>query len=199
MSKNPLEPLTGVVTAALGLGLFGLGAVAFTRLVELILKPVCFTAPSWPYGAESAGLAPGTVLDDVSRVRLCVEDPTPWHHALGFLSDLPTPVAQLGGLLLLSRLLGRAARHGAHTAGTAEDLRGLGHYLVLAMPGAALTESIARSTLVHWAVTYDAGWGLFFGNWHVPWWAVLTGIGLLSLARITHIGAAMRTELEATV
>lgn len=199
MSKNPLEPITGVVGAAMAVGLGAAALTAVVRLVELIAGPTCFTTPYWPHGADGADLAPGVALDGVTGVRLCLDDAAPWQRLLGLLVGTPTTIAQLGALLLLFRLLRRAARHGVHTTGTADDVRGLAWYLVLALPGAALAESVASSTLMHAAVTFDAGWLLFLGAWRIPWWAVLTGLALLSLAQVMRTSADMRAELEATV
>lgn len=204
MSRGKLlEPLTGVVGAVVVLSL-GLALPAvISRIAALVTDPVCVTTWSWPFesrtSAPASGLAPGVVLEDLGQARLCVVEPAPWQQALSLLTDIPGPVAQVGGLLLFLRLLKRAARFGVHTTDTADDLRGLGYYLMFALPAAALVESISRSTLVHAAVTYDAGWGLFFGDWRIPWWAVLTGLGLLSLAKVVHTGAEMRAELEGTV
>jgi hypothetical protein len=192
--KNPLDPITAVVAVT---------AALIARIAALVEDPVCVTTWSWPFESAIAtpptGLAPGVVLGDLGRAELCVPEPALWHQVLGLLSDLPGTVAQVGGVLLFLKLLRRATRFGVLTTDTADDLRGLGHYLVLALPGAALVESLARTTLVHTAVTYDAGWGLFFGDWRTPWWAVLVGVGLLSLARITRTSAEMRAELETTV
>ncbi|ROP38258.1 hypothetical protein [Saccharothrix texasensis] len=45
---NPLEPLTGVVSAvfAVSLGVYGLATAI--RLTIGLFDPVCFTAESWP-------------------------------------------------------------------------------------------------------------------------------------------------------
>ena len=196
---NPLEPLTGVVSAlfTVSLGVYGLATAV--RLTIGLFNPVCFVSEQWPHDAEGRDLAAGVRLDDVDRVTLCVDDPAPWHHLLGFLSEAPTAFARIGALLLLLLLLRRASRHGIYTPGTASDVHRFGHYLLWVLPAVALVESIARTTLVHAAVTFDAGSGSFFGEWEVPWWSVITGIALLSLAKIMRTGAEMRADLEGTV
>ncbi|ONI92454.1 hypothetical protein ALI22I_04175 [Saccharothrix sp. ALI-22-I] len=200
MSKgNPLEPLTGVVSAAFALSAGVLGLATAIRLTVGLFDPVCFTAKYWPYGGESRGLVEGTRLDDVERARLCVDDPAPWQHVLSFLSEAPTALARVVALLLLLKLLRNASRHGIHTADTAAGVRRFGHYLLWVLPAAAMADSIARTTLVHAAVTFDAGYLSFLGEWEAPWWAVITGIALLSLAKIMRASAEMREELEGTV
>ncbi|WP_123743930.1 DUF2975 domain-containing protein [Saccharothrix texasensis] len=135
----------------------------------------------------------------VDRVTLCVDDPAPWQHVLGVLSAAPTAFTRVGALLLLLLLLRGASRHGIYTPGTATGVRRLGHYLLWVLPSAALVESIARTSLVHAAVTFDAGSLAFLGGWEAPWWAVITGIALLSLAQVVRTGAEMRADLEGTV
>ncbi|PSL51468.1 hypothetical protein B0I31_121101 [Saccharothrix carnea] len=196
---NPLEPLTGVASAVLTLSVIVYGAATAIRLTVGLFQPVCFTAKYWPHDAEGRDLAAGVRLDDVERVTLCVDEPEPWHHVLGFLSEGPVPLAQTAALLLLVLLLRDAARRGIYTTETATTVRHLGHYLLWVLPTVAMVESIARTTLVHAAVTFDAGFLAFFGEWEAPWWAVITGIALLSLAKIMRTSAEMRADLEGTV
>ncbi|XVS65452.1 hypothetical protein ACQPYE_05140 [Actinosynnema sp. CA-299493] len=200
---NPLEPLTGVVSAVFTLSLGAYGLATAIRLTIGLFDPVCFTAEHWPHDNSGrdlgAGVVAGVRLADVDRVALCVDDPAPWHHVLGFLSEAPTAFTQVGALLLLLLLLRGASRHGIYTQGTASGVRRLGHYLLWVLPAAAMVESIARTSLVHAAVTFDAGSLAFLGEWDVPWWAVITGVALLSLAKIMVTGAEMRADLEGTV
>ncbi|NUT54196.1 MAG: hypothetical protein HOV94_43935 [Saccharothrix sp.] len=182
-------------TVSLGLAVAG----AAFRLTLGLFDPVCFTSRWWPHDMVGRDLAAGVRLDEVDRVTLCVDEPAPWQHALDFLSDGPTAATQIGALLLLLTLVRDAARHGIHTAGTAAGVRRLGHYLLWVLPTAALVEAIAETTLVHAAVTFDAGWASFFGAWDLPGWAVVTGIALLSLAKIMRTSAEMREDLEGIV
>ncbi|WP_053717421.1 hypothetical protein [Saccharothrix sp. NRRL B-16348] len=200
MSKaNPLEPLTGLASTVLAMSVIVFGAGTAIRLTFGLFDPVCFTAKYWPHDTVARDLAANVRVDDVDRVRLCVDDPAPWHHVLDLLSDAPVPLGQIAALLLLVLLLRNAARHGIYTPGTAADVRRFGHYLLWVLPTAAMVESIGRTTLVHTAVTFDAGFLAFFGEWETPWWAVITGIALLSLAKIVRTGAEMRADLEGTV
>ncbi|MEU4740077.1 hypothetical protein AB0G02_06360 [Actinosynnema sp. NPDC023658] len=197
--KNLLEPLTGVTAVALSVGLGLLGLATAVRLTVGLSDPVCFAARSWPHDVQGVDLAAGARLDGVDQVRLCVDDPAPWQHLLGVLSEFSTPLAQVGALLLLLLVLRDAARDGIHTDGTAHGVNRLGHFLLWVLPVAALVESVARTTLVHAAVTYDAGSLSFVGGWDVPVWAIITGIALLSVAKIIRSGAEMRADLEGTV
>ncbi|MCE6993205.1 hypothetical protein LZG04_00025 [Saccharothrix sp. S26] len=169
------------------------------RLHAMFAEPVCFAARNWPYVGESRGLAPGTTLDGVREVWLCVQEPALWQRVLGFVADAAGPCAYVSTLLVLLLVLKRAAHEGVHTFDTAVRVRRLGHYLLWVVLGATCVASIARTTLVHAAVTYDAGTLAFFGEWDVPWWAVVTGAGLLTLAKIMRASAEMRADLEGTV
>jgi hypothetical protein len=199
VNPNPLEPVTGLASAALAASLFLFGAATVLRLTIGLFDPVCFTTEHWPNAAGSHDLATGVRLDGVDRVTLCVDDPQPWQHVTSFLSAGPVALAQIAALLLLVLLLRDAARHGTYTAETAAGVRRLGHFLLWVLPTAAMVESIARTSLVHAAVTFDYGFMSFFGEWEAPWWAVVTGLALLSLTKIVRTGAEMRADLEGTV
>lgn len=45
----------------------------------------------------------------------------------------------------------------------------------------------------------DFSAGTWLGMWTFPYLAVLTGLGLLTFARITSAGASMREDLEGVV
>ncbi|MFJ6675869.1 hypothetical protein ACIQMJ_32605 [Actinosynnema sp. NPDC091369] len=193
---QPLANTTSMVFMVTG-GALVVGTVA--RLYVLITQPVCFVARNWPYGAEEQGLAPGTTLDGVREVWLCIQEPALWQRLTGFTADVVGWYSYTFTLLVLVLLIKHATHEGIHTVGTAVRVRRLGHCLVWAVLGATWVESIARTTLVHAAVTYDAGALSFFGEWDVPWWAVVTGAGLLTLAKIMRRSADMRADLEGTV
>ncbi|MFE9746463.1 hypothetical protein ACFYOT_16305 [Saccharothrix saharensis] len=200
MSKeNLLQPLANTASTVFTVtaGALVIGTVA--RLYVMITQPVCFVAKNWPYGGEEHGLAPGTTLDGVREVWLCIQEPALWQRLTGFVADVVGWYAYAFTLLILLLLLKRAAHDGVHTVDTAVRVRRLGHYLLWVILGATWVESIARTTLVHAAVTYDAGALSFFGEWDIPWWAVVTGAGLLTLAKIMRTSAEMRADLEGTV
>lgn len=196
---NLLQPLanTASMVFTLTAGVFVVGTVA--RLYVMITQPVCFVAKNWPHGGEDQGTAPGVTLDGVREVWLCVQEPAVWQRAAGFVTDVVVMYAYAFTLLVLMLVLKRAAREGVHNFDTAVRVRRLGHCVLWAIPGATLVESIARTTLVHAGVTFDAGALVFFGEWDIPWWAVVTGAGLLTLAKIMRDSAEMRADLEGTV
>ncbi|MEU7526543.1 hypothetical protein AB0A74_12475 [Saccharothrix sp. NPDC042600] len=169
---NHLQPLLGVVTAITGLSAFLLVGGLFGTVLDALRKPVC--------------------VRDTWR-ETCIETPTGGERALSLLLHTPTSVVYVGALLLLLVLLVRAQRLGAHNTHTADDVRGYGLFLLVALPVSTFVEALTRWLLA----PYDT-WS-FVGDWDFPWWAVLTGLGLVSLARVLDAGAEMRAELEGTV
>ncbi|MEJ2854190.1 MULTISPECIES: hypothetical protein [unclassified Saccharothrix] len=169
---NQVQPLLGVVTAITGIAVFTLVSGLFVTVLDALRKPVC-VRDSWR--------------------ETCIEGPTGGERALSLLLHTPTAVVHVGALLLLLVLLVRAQRLGPHNVHTAADVRGYGLYLLIALPVSTLVEALARWLLA----PYDTF--SFVGDWDFPWWAVLTGLGLLSLAKVLDAGAEMRAELEATV
>ncbi|WP_309116544.1 hypothetical protein [Saccharothrix sp.] len=169
---NQLQPLLGVVTAITGLSLFLLVGGLFVTVLDALRKPVC-VRDSWR--------------------ETCIEAPTGGERALSLLLHAPTSFVYVGALLLLLVLLVRAQRLGAHNVHTADDVRGYGVFLLIALPVSTFVEALTRWLLA----PYDT-WS-FVGDWDVPWWALFTGLGLLSVAKIIRTGAAMREELEGTV
>lgn len=206
MSENRkmLEPLTSIVSITLRILL---GTLVAGFLLSLFVDGVhwgrgdlCVTVdwsstsggdfrPYEPLPGAGVGYTP----------RFCAEEPTVWQQFLGVLRTAPLTVMLIGGLYLLDRLLRLAAREGVHTAGTAARLRVLGWWLLLgslvvetadAVAGGALLATLAEGDLVSLAWTQ---------LWSAPYLAVLTGLGLLTFARIVGASARMRDELDTVV
>lgn len=170
--RGPLEPFVAVVSAAAALGVTGIVAWALYFTVEGHRKPAC--------------------VRDVLRDG-CLEHPSVLERGLHFMTFGPTSFAYVGALLILLRLLKQAERIGAHAFPVADETRSLGMYLLTAVPGATFAESVARQLLVPHEVFS------FVGAWDMPWWALFTGLGLLSTAKIVRSAAELRLEVEGTV
>ncbi|WP_433268869.1 hypothetical protein ACQPZF_05355 [Actinosynnema sp. CS-041913] len=170
--RNPLQPLLGVVTAFASVASCLLVSGLAHTVYVAISRPVC--------------------VHDLWR-DVCLEQPSGSQRLLSVLLSLPTSAAYVAALILLMRLLIRAERLGPHSSDIALGARRYGLFLLISMPVATLVESIVRNVLVpHEALS-------FLGEWDFPWWALFTGLGLLTLAKILHAGAEMRAELEGTV
>jgi hypothetical protein len=131
-------------------------------------------------------------------LRVCLSGPTNWERAL-YLVDIALPMASYALVfLLLMRLLERGTAEGVHTVGTADRLRRLGWFTLVAVPVATLGAAAARLWLLT-AVLPDVDLTSLITEWDVPWWAVVTGVGLLALGKIMRTSAEMRADLEGTV
>jgi len=132
--------------------------------------------------------------------RYCAESPGTSLHLLNELSMLPSSLLLIGSLFLLHQLLKGAARDGIYTARTASRMRVLGWWLLAGSVVAELIESNAKAALLSDLTTTSTfSAGAWLGLWSAPYMAVLTGLGLLTFARITSAGAAMREDLEGVV
>jgi Protein of unknown function (DUF2975) len=144
----------------------------------------------------------GTAADgssfNVETLNVCRSAPTAGDRVLGALGTATSWVVVAVVLFLLLRLLERAAE-GVHTIATADRLRRFGTFVLIAPPAAALVELVARTVLLSRALDYELHFFGYLRELDVPWWAIVTGVGMLVLAKIIRDGAEMREELEDTV
>ncbi|MEW2275435.1 DUF2975 domain-containing protein, partial [Streptomyces griseofuscus] len=114
--------------------------------------------------------------------------------------SLPSSLLLLGGLYLLHRFLRGAAREGVYTARTASRLRLVGWWLLAGSLVVEFAQANARAALLAaLAKNVDFSAGSVLGMWHFPYLAALTGLGVLTFARITRQGVSMREDLEGLV
>jgi hypothetical protein len=201
--RKMLEPMATVVSIALRILL----ALAAAGLVFKVVYGgwadtlACVTDDSSMSSHTAAGtLAPekGAQVDWIPRY--CADAPDVHLRLLNELGELPSALLLIVGLFLLHQLLQRAARDGIHTARTASRLRLLGWWLLLGSLVAGIIEAVARTALLaELATSEDFTAGAWLNMWSPPYLAVLTGLGLLTFARIVRAGAAMREDLEGVV
>jgi hypothetical protein len=142
------------------------------------------------------GPKPGISLSFIPRY--CADSPGAGTRVLSTLTVLPFSALYVGALVLLYRLIRAARKDGPYTARTAGLLRVLGWYLAAGSILCHIAQSAAGSALLSSLSHSDkpALWNIADG---FPGLAVLTGIGLLSFARIIRAGAAMREDLEGVI
>ncbi|MGW5285390.1 DUF2975 domain-containing protein [Streptomyces collinus] len=132
--------------------------------------------------------------------RYCAEAPDAHLRVLEALGSLPSSLLLIGGLYLLHRFLRGAAREGVCTARTASRLRLVGWWLLVGSLVVEFAEANARAALLAaLAKDVDFSAGSVLGMWNSPYLAVLTGLGVLTFARITRQGVSMREDLEGLV
>ncbi|MER7319936.1 hypothetical protein OG998_08880 [Streptomyces albidoflavus] len=202
--RKLLEPLTSIVSIALRILLGALVAGFFLNLfVDGVFWGRGDTCVTMDWSGTSGGdfhpyePLPGAGVDYTPR--LCAEEPTTWQRVLSVARTAPTTVLLVGGLYLLDRLLRLAVREGVHTRGAAARLRVLGWWLLLGSLVVETAASVAGGLLLGTLTddeVADAAWAQL---WSAPYLAVLTGLGLLTFARIVGASALLRDELDAVV
>ncbi|MER5268963.1 DUF2975 domain-containing protein [Actinosynnema sp. NPDC002837] len=202
MEQDVLRPFTKVVRL-----MWSVAAVGFllgvTTEVGNTVRDLCFSSAAIAGGFGARYLGKGALREGVanypSELRYCLHDPGLPERVLGVLDGALTWFAYAVLFFLLMRLLERAASEGVHTAATADRLRRLGWFTLVAMPVVTSAEAVVRLLLLRQAVTFDVPLVEFLFDWSVPWWAVVTGVGLLTLGKIMRTSAEMRADLEGTV
>lgn len=211
--RNPLEPMSSavkgivtlfaVLTVAGVLGLFvdGLGV----HVLGIGEKSVCVSDTSTTVGGGEVPpmefkAAPGATIQLDAHPSYCTDHPTTAQSLLHTAGQVPSFVFGLGAFLLVLRLIRGAEGDRLYTARTAGRLRVLGWWLLAGSVLAAVAESTIEQALVR-SLSRNGDETAVTGllTWGVPCMAVLTGLGVLSFARIMRIGVGMREDLDGTV
>ena len=202
-NNRVLQPFAGMITALLPLVLLFVVLGSLVQAFRLFDGSVCFDAT-----AGVADVIPGIEPLDglkvqahssVETMNVCLTQPSGAQRAVGALLDAPSSLAYGGALFLLTMLLRHAERDGVHTLMVAKRIAGLGRFLMLVVPLALLVESVAQNLLLAWSTSGEVEEFGFVGDWGLPWWAIITGFGMITLSRVMLEGVAMREDLEGTV
>ncbi|WP_330301992.1 MULTISPECIES: DUF2975 domain-containing protein [unclassified Streptomyces] len=210
--RNPLEPMsTAVMTAVtliavlMGAALLGALFADGVHIFGIGDKSVCVadTTTTASVGEEpTPGFkpAPGATVNLNAHPNYCTEAPSTVQSLLNTATQLTPFVFTVGALLLVLQLIRSAERDGLYTARTAERLRKLGWWLLVGSVLAAIAVSTAEKALID-SLSRDSGISAVSGlwSWDVPFMAILTGLGVLSFARIMRVGITMREDLDGTV
>ncbi|MCX5008139.1 DUF2975 domain-containing protein [Streptomyces sp. NBC_00638] len=211
--RNPLEPLSsavkGIVTLLAALTLAGLLGLFVDGMHLHVLgigdKSVCVADQSTTMsGGEVPPMefrpAPGATIQLDAHPSYCTGDPTTAQSLLHTAIQVPPFVFSVGALLLVLLLIRGAEREGLYTTRTAGRLRRLGWWLSAGSVLAAIAESTTEQSLVRsLSRNTDASAVTGLLSWDMPFMAILTGLGVLSFARVMRIGIAMREDLDGTV
>lgn len=200
--RKMLEPMATVVSIALRvlLALVTLGVVFRTVHGGWGDGGACITDDSTGVGIDGGYFFPEKGAQADAIPHYCAEAAGTSLQFLDQLTTLPSDLLLIGGLFLLHRLLQGAARDGVYTALTASRFRLLGWWLLAGSLVADLIESNAKAAvLAKLATNHDFTAASWLEMWSTPYLLILTGLGLLTFARITSAGAAMREDLEGVV
>ncbi|MDN3028667.1 DUF2975 domain-containing protein [Streptomyces sp. S.PB5] len=202
-NRRMLEPMATIVSIVLRL----LVALATVGLVLSVARGswgggvVCIADDMSITGVDDntfGSPASGATADAIPRY--CAENADTAMRLLNQLGELPTTLLLISSLFLLHRLLTGAARDGIYTTQTASRLRVLGWWLLAGSLLVAIVETTARTVLLaDLAERVEFTPDSWLDMWSFPYLAVLTALGLLTFARITKAGVAMREDLEGVV
>ena len=190
--------------ALLVLGLIGAIFWGGTDVEGIGAKQICVQDNNIGVGGPSddqgvAHLVRSGIDGSTNGVNMCANHPSTWQQTLNVLGQLPSAVVAFGAMLLLWWLVAGARRHGPFAAVNGTRLRLIGWWLIIGGMLSANIQAEANNALLTTMVRSD------YAPWwtdnlpQIPWTLLITGLGMLTVARILTIGTAMHTELEATI
>ncbi|MFG2002484.1 DUF2975 domain-containing protein [Spirillospora sp. NPDC048911] len=206
---SPFEPFATIISAVFGLTV---GFLVLAAVMAPFSDNVSFAGSGDgkacvedrlgnTYGVfEAAQLKPGVKVAGDSAVEICMEDADIGLLTLDVLTGLPAFVLYLGAMALLWRLVRGAAALGPFHRTNARRLRFTGWWLLAGGVLAHTCEYVAETWLVHEMYRPGKAPDLRLEiTALLPWSLLLTGIGLLTVARILEVGVRMHEDLEGTV
>jgi hypothetical protein len=208
-SVDVLLPIDFIVTGLLGLAavaiLFFVGAAVFgsgsvygigestlcleTRAGMSSGVPAQYAHPLVP------GVASGSTVEPV-RVSICAPA-TRGIHLYYAAEAVPAHLFAIGVLAVLYVLI-KVARRGLFTKAVVRMVRALGWYLTLGTLAVTVLEAMATAGLFHDLVPGQSGVEAT-AFLHVDLTLLITGIGIVTLARVLRVAARMQREIDATV
>jgi hypothetical protein len=201
-SRSPFEPFATVVGLGASLCLASVIAAAFGwgHFYGLGEQTICVRTDHHVYGAPEvpASFRPGVAVTPVA-VSLCTNHATLGQQVLNVLTELPTVVFYGAALLLLWWLLSGAKVNGPFNAVNGRRVRFLGWWLVLGGIAVSSVQTLATNLLAGTMMVSSAApswWRQLPG---LPMSTILTGLGLIVVARILQAGTRMQDDLAGTV
>ncbi|MFB7739329.1 DUF2975 domain-containing protein [Streptomyces sp. NPDC056112] len=210
--RNPLEPIstavTGVLTllaALMGMGLFASLFADGGSVLGIGQKYICATDANTRINVDEQpspdfAPAPGATFNVSAHPEYCTEAPSTVQSLLNTATQLAPFIFVVGALLLALWVIRSAARDGLYTTQTAERLRRLGWWtLAGSVLTSIATSMVEKALLATLRLNSDISALSGLLSWDVPFLAILTGLGVLSFARIMRVGITMREDLDGTV
>jgi hypothetical protein len=200
-----LEPLLSVVS---GVTRVLVAVLAVTLILSFASPDVgiswgsgdgCVTA-DW-IGGSNNGLFAVRGGAEVNVIpQYCASNMDGYQHSMNVLSELPSFLLLVGGLVITDRLLKAAARNGVYTRQTAARVRTLGWWVLAGSILSGVIQATAQAallaTLTDEAPLAPEAW---LHSWAPPYLAILTGLALIIFSRIMRVGTDMREDIEGTI
>ncbi|PZG93387.1 hypothetical protein C1I97_28700 [Streptomyces sp. NTH33] len=203
--STAVKAVLALVATLMGMGLLGALFADGMSVLGIGQKFVCVTDATTTISVDEQPIpafrpAPGASLSMGAHPGYCTEAPSTVQSLLNTATQLVPFVFTVGALLLALRLIRSASRDGLYTTQTAERLRGLGWWVLAGSVLAAMATAMAEKALIA-SLSLDSDTSAVSGllSWDVPFLAILTGLGVLSFARIMRVGVTMREDLDGTV
>ncbi|GAA2624048.1 DUF2975 domain-containing protein [Actinomadura fulvescens] len=204
---NLFEPFATIISFMLALVagivvVFGLTtAFGSGSLLGLGDSSVCVTGRPGAYIPDQESLPPflkpGVRLS-MTELDVCQDDAGPGLQALHVATRLPSFLVYTGALVLLWRLVRAAMRFGPFSRVNARRLRFIGWWV-----GGGGAVAVICERTAHWALAQrmfkDGPELVATVTAAIPWTLIVTGVGLLTVARILEVGVRMHEDLEGTV
>lgn len=185
--------LTGVALGLIGdnSALFGIGE-----------RVICLHNPNITIGTNEGDartlamiVKPG-VRAGTDGIMACADHPTSQQQVLYAGTQMPSTIFGFVTIFLLWWLVRGARREGPFAAGNPRRVRAVGWWLIIGGMGSAAIDAAAEVALKG-TLFRDSG-----SSWEadlLPWPLLLSGLGMLTVARILAAAAVMREEIEATI
>lgn len=155
-----------------------------------------------PFGGGSArravpGLAPEARWH-VEAIEVCDTAPGLGVRVGASLRPLAETGLLVGALLLVRRVISRARSHGLFAPGVATLVQTLGRFLVVGAPVSALLAQVSDGIVIDAAVR-GVAWHDDLLSWDFPWAVLITGVGLVSTAKVMAYARLLQDDVDGTV
>jgi hypothetical protein len=205
--RSPYEPFATVIGVCAGLYAVGLplgllgAALGWSHLYGLGEHAICVRDVDHSLGAGGGippFFKPGVAVTPAAT-SLCTDHATPAQQVLDTLMQVPGFIFYGGALVLLWWLLNGAKHYGPFNVANARRVRFIGWWLIVGGIVATSAETVAHNLLIGTMMLSSQA-----PRWsnHLPAFpasAVLTGLGLIVVARILKVGVRMQDDLAGTV
>lgn len=222
LAADPFAPIEVAVdailallgfTLLLGVGLLGVSALAGERSDATLTffsfeETVCVTADAGPIGTMATDPVPGRPAfpsttsrgtTSTDSYRVCVAHASLGEQVAASAEGLLSLALTIGVALLIRSAIRTARRDGLFTDRTARAVRRLGWVLIVASVLVPVATKIGIGVVVAAAVA-DQGWAAQLATGTAPSFPLLlTGLGVLSFARILRLAVPLQEEVALTV